>query len=172
MSWSKRWGSGGLCHREGHLDVRSYFVWLTRFPSLRRYRVCHFCWVSWVWQREEKEWVNFFASTVPLLRGFGTDKLVSELVGALSPANPKGLHQGWKQASIYIIVCYSFHKSFFQTTTQISTIHNSKRKPRKRVVHILEPIYIPRALNTETCINCNNEKGGLFYSAGPHRNRC
>ena len=29
-----------------------------------------------------------------------------------------------------------------------------------------EPIYIPRALNTETCI----QQGNLFYSAGLHRN--
>ena len=29
-----------------------------------------------------------------------------------------------------------------------------------------EPIYIPRALNTGTCIR----KGDLFYSAGLHRN--
>ena len=28
------------------------------------------------------------------------------------------------------------------------------------------PIYIPRALNTGTCI----QQCGLFYSAGPHRN--
>ena len=30
-----------------------------------------------------------------------------------------------------------------------------------------EPIYIPRALNTGTCIR----QGDLFYSAGLHRNR-
>ena len=29
-----------------------------------------------------------------------------------------------------------------------------------------EPIYIPRALNTGTCLR----QGELFYSAGPHRN--
>ena len=31
-----------------------------------------------------------------------------------------------------------------------------------------EPIYIPRALNTGTCIR----QGDLFYSAGLHRNQC
>ena len=31
---------------------------------------------------------------------------------------------------------------------------------------VLEPIYIPRALNTGTCI----QQGDLFYSAGLHRN--
>ena len=30
-----------------------------------------------------------------------------------------------------------------------------------------EPIYMPRALNTGTCI----QQGDLFYSAGLHRNR-
>ena len=30
----------------------------------------------------------------------------------------------------------------------------------------LEPIYIPRALNTGTCI----QQGDLFYSAGLHKN--
>ena len=33
-------------------------------------------------------------------------------------------------------------------------------------VMFFEPIYIPRALNTETCIR----QGDLFYSAGLHRN--
>ena len=31
---------------------------------------------------------------------------------------------------------------------------------------VFEPVYIPRALNTGTCI----QQGGLFYSAGLHRN--
>ena len=55
--------------------------------------------------------------------------------------------------------------SFSQTTTQIlSTI--SERKPRK-TKHVLGPIYIPRELNTGTCI----QQGDLLYSAGLHRNR-
>ena len=33
------------------------------------------------------------------------------------------------------------------------------------MTHVLEPIYIPRALNTGTCI----QQGDLFYSAGLHR---
>ena len=33
---------------------------------------------------------------------------------------------------------------------------------------IFEPIYIPQALNTGTCI----QQGDLFYSAGLHRNQC
>ena len=44
-----------------------------------------------------------------------------------------------------------------QTTAQIiSTI--SERKTRKTVTQVLEPIYIPRALNTGTCI----KQGDLF----------
>ena len=34
-------------------------------------------------------------------------------------------------------------------------------------VMFLEPIYMPRALNTGTCI----QQGDLFYSAGQHRKR-
>ena len=34
-------------------------------------------------------------------------------------------------------------------------------------VRFLEPIYMPRALNTGTCI----QQGDLFYSAGQHRNK-
>ena len=68
----------------------------------------------------------------------------------------------------------SFHKSlyhmssFFSLSTPqiLSTI--SERKPRKTITHVLEPIYIPRALNTGTCI----QQGDLFYPAGLHRNRC
>ena len=31
---------------------------------------------------------------------------------------------------------------------------------------------MPQALNTGTCIDCNNEQGDLSYSAGPHKNLC
>ena len=59
------------------------------------------------------------------------------------------------------------HISFSQTTTQIlSTI--SERKHTKIIKYVLKPIYIPRALNTGTCI----EQGDLFHSAGLHRYRC
>ena len=34
-------------------------------------------------------------------------------------------------------------------------------------VMFLEPIYMPRALNTGTCI----QQGDLFYSAGQHRKK-
>ena len=54
-----------------------------------------------------------------------------------------------------------------QSTAQIiSTI--SERRTRKTIIHVLEPIYIPGALNTGTCI----QQGDLFYSADLYRNRC
>ena len=60
--------------------------------------------------------------------------------------------------------------SFPQTTTQIiPTIRNAN--PEKTITHILEPIYISRALDMGTCINCNNEQGDLFDSAGSHWKR-
>ena len=45
---------------------------------------------------------------------------------------------------------YSFHKSSYHKSC------------------FFEPIYIPRAVNTGTCIR----QGDLFYSAGLHGNRC
>ena len=36
------------------------------------------------------------------------------------------------------------------------------------MTHVLKPIYIPRALNTGTCI----QQGNLFYSVGLQSNRC
>ena len=44
----------------------------------------------------------------PHTRGW---KLVSQLVGTLSPVNHKGLHQGWTQTSLS--PSYSFHKSLY-----------------------------------------------------------
>ena len=73
---------------------------------------------------------------------------VSYLVGALSPVNHKGLHQGWTQTSLYLPVFIS----------QVII-------PQ---VMFCEPICILRALSTGTCI----KQGDLFYSAGLHRNQC
>ena len=86
------------------------------------------------------------------------------LIDALSPVNHKGLQQGWKQTSIYpqAIHSTSHHTAslfFFpsQTTAQIrSTV--SERKTWQTITHVLEPIYIPRALNTGTCI----QQGAYF----------
>ena len=68
---------------------------------------------------------------------------------------------------VFMLQVFTPQVFFVQTTAQIlSTI--SERKTRKTIKHVLEPIYIPRALNTGTCI----QQGDLFYSAGLHRNRC
>ena len=91
-----------------------------------------------------------------------TDRhLVSSLVSALSSVNHKGLYQGRKQTSIYLLVTdstshytnkpffFSLSLSLSQTTTQtIATI--SESKPRTEITQVLEPINIPRALNTGT----------------------
>ena len=51
-----------------------------------------------------------------------------QLVSALSPVNHQGLHQGWVQTSLYLVI----HVTSHHTTSYIS----------------FEPIYIPRACNT------------------------
>ena len=56
------------------------------------------------------------------------------------------LHQGWTQTSLYLQV-----------------IHFTSRIPE---VMFFETIYIPRTLNTGTCLR----QGDLFYSTGLHRN--
>ena len=81
---------------------------------------------------------------------------VSWLLGALSPVNHKGLHQGWKQASIYLLVIYSTSHytaslffSFFSNRIP-NYIHNFGTKAQK---------------NSNTCF------GACLYSAGTqHRN--
>ena len=52
------------------------------------------------------------------------------------------------------------------------THHNSKLNIISQVIILpqvmfFEPFYIPRALNTGTCI----QQGDLFYSAGQHRKK-
>ena len=74
-------------------------------------------------------------------------ELVSQFVGALSPVNHKGLHQGWTPTSLSLHV-YSFHMSLYHKSC------------------FFKPSYIPRVLNTGTCL----WQGDLFYSAGLHRN--
>ena len=70
----------------------------------------------------------------------------SKSVGALNPVNYKGSHQGWTQTSLYLkVTAFTSHRT---------TSHD-----------FLGPIYIPRALNTGTCIRL----GDLLYSAGLHR---
>ena len=87
------------------------------------------------------------------------------------PSQPQRITSGLK-TNFSLSPAYSSHESWYtpqisfsQTTTKtITTI--SERKPRKTIAHVLQPIHIPRALNTGTCI----QQGDQFYSAGLHRN--
>ena len=45
---------------------------------------------------------------------------------------------------------------------------NKKKQQQQQQQYVLEPITIPQALNTGTCI----QQGDLFYSAGLHRSQC
>ena len=74
------------------------------------------------------------------------------LVGALSPVNHEGLHQGWTQTSFYLQV---IHFTSLYTTSNVW------------IFFLLKPIYIPRAYNTGTC----NQQGDLVYFAGLHRSQ-
>ena len=93
------------------------------------------------------------------------------MVGVLSQVSHKGLHHDCKQTSVYLQIINStnhYTTSLFFSKHNYNSIHNSERNPRKTITHILEPIYIPRALSTGTCI----QQGDVFYSAGLHRNWC
>ena len=72
--------------------------------------------------------------------------IASNLVGALSPVNHKGLPKGRTQPSLYLQVIHF-------------TSHHTQ-------VMFFQPVYIPRALNTGTY----TRRGDLFDSAGLHRN--
>ena len=82
----------------------------------------------------------------------------SLLVGALSPVSHNDYIRAENKvqpiSKLFIPQVVIPQVSFSQTTAQImSTI--SERKLRKTVTHVLEPIYIPRVLNTGiTCICC------------------
>ena len=88
-----------------------------------------------------------------LLSNNAWEKLVSYSVGALSPVNHKGLHQGWTQTSLYLQV---IHFTSHHTTSHVFCC----------CCCCFKPIHIPQALNTGTCI----QQGDLFYSAGLNRN--
>ena len=112
-------------------------------------------------------------------RRFTNSEWVSEWVSwlvscALSPVNHKGLYQGWTQTSVYPLVIHStshYTTSLFfpnKRSNSLNTSTISEYKPTKTVTQFLEPIHIPWALNTGTCI----KHGALFYSVGLHKNRC
>ena len=75
------------------------------------------------------------------------------------------------QCSIYLQVIHSashYTASLFFSNLSSNSIHNFGMQTRKTITHVLEPVYILRALNTGTCI----QQDDLFYSVGLHRNRC
>ena len=79
------------------------------------------------------------------------------------------LHQGWQQTSVYLHVIHPtslYTTSLFFSNRNSNSIHNFGTQTQKNKTHVLKPIYIPRALNTGTCI----QQGDLFYSEGLHRN--
>ena len=95
-----------------------------------------------------------------------------QLVGALSPVNHKGLHQGWTQTLIYLQVIHStshYTTSLFCSNHSSNSIHNFGRQNQK---------------NNNTCFgaylySASTQHGNLypagwdlFYSAGLHRHRC
>ena len=99
---------------------------------------------------------------------------VSKLVAALSPVNHKGLyirvenklqsisqpfnlHVIKPQLSVkYFAKKPTQHTSYFIEHTNLSgkvKLIISKCQPRKKITHVLKPIYIPRAINTGTFIS-------------------
>ena len=85
------------------------------------------------------------------------------------PSQPQRIISGLK-TNFNLSRSYSFHgllypkSPFLKPQLKLSTV--SEHKPRKTITHGLEPVYIPWALNTGTCI----QQGDLLYSAGLHRN--
>ena len=69
----------------------------------------------------------------------------------MSPINHKGLHQSWKQTSIYLKVIDSirhYTTSLFFSHYNLNYTHTSERKRRKTIRQVVEPICIPQVLNT------------------------
>ena len=60
-------------------------------------------------------------------------QLVSELVGTLSPVSHKGLHQGWKQTSIYLQV---IHFTSHHTTSQLFWAYLYSAGPQHGNLHL------------------------------------
>ena len=83
------------------------------------------------------------------------------------PSQPQRTASGLK-TNFNLTPSYSFHKSLyhksFLSSKQISnSIHNVGMQTEKNITHVLEPMYIPQALNMGTCI----QQGDLVYSLGP-----
>ena len=96
----------------------------------------------------------------------------------MSPVNQKGLYHGCKHISVYLLVSHStipYTKSLFFSNHDSNHIQNlgTQPPPKKAITHVLEPTYIPRALNTGTCISCLwRWAGWAVLFCGPHTDRC
>ena len=120
---------------------RRHWLWQTIIVAQEKNAKCSLCWITC---NKNIAWT-----------------LVS---WSFEPSEPQritsGLNANFNLSQGYSLYKSLYHTSFFpQTTVKIlSTISE----------YVLEPIYIPRALNTGTCIL----QGDLVYSVGLHRNRC
>ena len=103
---------------------------------------------------------------------------IIETVGALSPVKTTKDYTSRLKTNFDLFPSYSFHKSLYYKSLflkpqpkfypQFRNANPEKKKGKKTITHVLKPSYIPRALNTGTCI----QQGDLLNSAGLHRNRC
>ena len=84
-------------------------------------------------------------------------QLVCYLV-LLAQSTTKGLYQGWKQTSVYLLVIHStshYTISLFLSNHNSNYIHSLEHKLRKTIItHVLEPFYTSWVLNMGTCIHC------------------
>ena len=70
------------------------------------------------------------------------------------PSRLRRITSGLKQTSVYLKVIHStshYTTSLFLSNHNSHSIHNSQinEKQKQTITHVLEPIYTPRALNTE-----------------------
>ena len=101
----------------------------------------------------------------------GGGEVVGHLVGVLSLVNQEGLYQLNTDFNLQVIHSTSHYITsllFFHLKPQLKFYPQFRNAKLVKQTHVLEPICIPRALSTRTCI----QQGDLFYSAGLHRNRC
>ena len=77
------------------------------------------CRYSKIQSRTPHRWLK--SSGVEVMVAEMLKTLVSKLVSSLSPVNHKGLHQGWKQTSVYLHV---IHSKGHYTTSLLFSNHN------------------------------------------------
>ena len=134
---------------EGQITTLIHWIKLFSFVACRRYYFDLLFIITVVVIYGKGNVIN--PSLVPCTRWhdqtltFDIDKINTKLA-ALSPVSHKVLHHGWTQTSSYLQVIHF--------TSHYTTSYS--------FVLFFLAVYIPRALNTGTCI----QKGDLFYSAG------